>query len=145
MDKLPGLSQFDWLHIASHMFADTRTGRLSGIVLWDRDIWIDQLLDLAPLPHLVTFSGCNSIYTYLHQGDEHVGLPTTCFVAGANTIIGSIWSILDISGATFMAAFYNRYFHGLPPALAIVETQREMMLRGEDLRCWAGFVCMGIP
>ena len=45
-----GLSRFDWMHIASHFFSHTQTGRLSGLALWDGDVWLDQLRDLSPLP-----------------------------------------------------------------------------------------------
>jgi CHAT domain-containing protein len=143
--KQDGLSRFAWLHIASHFFADTRTGRLSGIVLSDRDIWTEQLLDLAPLPGLITFSGCDSIYSYILEGDEHVGLPTTCFVGGADSVIGSLWPVLDSSTAIFMASFYDRYSKGLHPARSIAEAQREMINHGEKVENWASFICMGVP
>ena len=144
-DDKTGLSQFDWLHIASHFFTDIHTGRLSGISLHDRDVWLDQIRDLAPLPELVTFSACSSIYSYVYGGDEHVGLPTTCFMAGANTIVGSAWPILDKAASDFMVSFYDHYFNDVSPAKAVAMTQREIAEHGKQMDGWASFLCLGAP
>jgi len=140
-----GLSRFAWLHIASHVLSDVHTGRLSGIALWDGDIWLDQLLDLAPLPRMVTFSACNSIYSVIHQGDEHVGLPTTCVTAGAQSIVGSIRPIPDRLATEFMIDFYSHYLNGMRPSQAVVQTQRQMIARGEETANWASFISVGVP
>ncbi len=140
-----GLSRFAWLHLASHFFPDPHTGRLSGIALSDGDIWLDQFRDLSPLPALVTFSACNSIYSFLYEGDEHVGLPATCMVAGADSIIGSTWPLLDKSAADFTLAFYDHYLGGLSPAQAMAQTQRQMIERQETIENWGSFICMGAP
>ena len=140
-----GLSRFDWLHIASHVFADTHSGRLSGIALADRDVWLDELTSLAPLPKLVSFSACNSIYSYVYKGDEHVGLPTTCLAAGADCVVGSIWPILDEPAAEFSIAFYDNYHKGSSPALAVAQAQRKMARQKEPIYNWASFVSVGVP
>jgi hypothetical protein len=140
-----GLSRFAWLHIASHAFPDDYTGRLSGIALWDGDISIDQLRELAPLPCLVTFSACDSIYSLIHPGDEHVGLPTTSLVAGANSVVGSVWPIPDRPGSKLMALFYEYYLHGIHPAQALANAQRQLISQGAELADWASFVCVGVP
>jgi tetratricopeptide (TPR) repeat protein len=144
-NKVDGLSRFAWLHVASHIFADPHTGRSSGIAMWDGDIWLDQLRDLAPLPRLVTFSACNSIYSFVYEGDEHIGLATTCLVSGASTVVGSIWPIIDRSSAEFMIGYYDFYLSGMHPAQAVSQTQRLMISRGEQVNDWAGFICLGLP
>lgn len=141
----PAHNFFPWLHIATHFFADSQTGRLSGLALWDGNVWMDQLQDLSPLPDMLTFSACNSIFSYVYEGDEHLDLPTTCFIAGANRIIGSAWPILDQSAAEFTISFYNNYFKGMSPAQAVTMTQRLMEQRGMRVSNWASFVCMGVP
>jgi tetratricopeptide (TPR) repeat protein len=142
-----GLSRFTWLHIASHIFADPHTGRLSGIAMWDGDIWLDQLRDLAPLPGLITFSACNSIYSHIYEGDEHMGLATTCLVSGASSVVGSLWPVMDRSSAEFMAHYYKFYLSGLNPAQSISQTQRLIIEQGnpDQIASWGGFLCMGVP
>jgi tetratricopeptide (TPR) repeat protein len=140
-----GLARFAWLHIATHFTPDRHTGRLGGIALRDGDIWLDQLRDLSPLPGLVSLSACNSNDSFLHEGDERVDLQTTCFIAGANTVIGSAWPVLDEAAAKLMAAFYDHYLAGLSPAKAAAHTQRQWIREGRGLRGWAGFICAGAP
>jgi len=138
-------TNFDWLHVASHFFVDSHTGRTSGIVLWDGDVWLDQLRDLAPLPQLVTFSTCNSIFSFVYEGDEHMDLPSTCFIAGAGRVVGSSRRILDSAATEFTESFYEYYLHGLGPAKAVALTQRRMIEQSKDIENWSSFVCMGIP
>ena len=141
----PGLSRFTWLHIATHFFVHARTGRLSGLALWDGDVWLDKLRDLAPLPRMVTLSACNSISSFVYEGDEHMDLPTTFLIAGADCVIGSLWPILDETAAEFTSRFYIHYFNGLSPARSLVQTQREWMDRGEPVGPWMSFLCVGAP
>ena len=102
-----GLEQFDFLHIASHAFADQLTGRLSGLALYDRDLWLDEIYQLAPLPRLVTLSACSGTASRLYEGDEPIGLATTCLAAGAQHVVGSLWPLLDTYMAAFMRHFYE--------------------------------------
>jgi CHAT domain-containing protein len=140
-----GLSRFAWLHVASHFFSHPQRGRLSGLALRDGDVWLDTLRDLAPLPGLVTVSACNSSSSFIHEGDEHVDLPSVCLAAGADSVVGSLWGVLDQAAAGFSAGFYSHYLGGLGPAKAVAQTQRELITRGEPASQWAGFICIGAP
>ena len=140
-----GLSRFTWLHVASHFFVHAHTGRLSGLVLSDGDIWLDKLRDLSPLPDLITISACNSLSSFLYEGDEHVDLPSTCLAGGVNRVVGSLWPVPDQSAADFTKAFYRYFLDGRSPARAVVAAQREILERGEQVGQWAGFTCIGVP
>ena len=140
-----GLSHFAWMHIASHFFTDPLTGRYSGLALWDRDIWLDQLRDLVCLPELVTVSACSSNSSFVYEGDEHVDLPTTCLIAGAGSVIGSLWPVLDQAASEFMSVFYRYYLGGSLPAQALAQAQREFLGLGRNAKYWASFVSMGTP
>ena len=138
-----GLSAFAFLHISSHMNHDSRTGRLSSLALYEQEIGLDQLRELAPLPRLVTFSACNGAQSLVYEGDEHVGMSTTSLVAGANTVVGSLWPVLDSASAADMTRFYQGFFGGLSPAEALTQAQRASIQNGEELQHWAGFLCLG--
>lgn len=142
---ISGNSRFAWMHIASHFSVDKITGRLSGLRLYDGEIWLDQLRDLSPLPGLVTFSACNTVYSFLHEGDEHVGLPSTCFLAGAGSVVGSLWPILDEASAKFMTTFHEYYSQGHSPAKSVAMTQRQLYVEGFPMEHWSGFICQGVP
>jgi CHAT domain-containing protein len=140
-----GLSNYMFLHLASHFFSDSVSGRLSGMALWGESIYQDQLRELAPLPDLVTLSGCSSIFSCTYPGDEHVGLATTCLMAGAKSIIGSNWPVTDISAVDFMTTFYRYHMQGSSPAVALAKTQRAFIQDQKEVADWAGYCCIGKP
>jgi len=140
-----GLSRIAWMHIASHFFSDALTGRLSGLALWDGDVWLDKLRDLSPLPALVTLSACNSISSFVYQGDEHVDVPTTFLTAGADRVVGSLWPILDDAAAIFTSSFYAYYLAGMSPAQAVAQVQRDLIDQGKPVDQWASFISIGAP
>lgn len=138
-----GLSQFSFWHIATHAFHDALAGRLSGIALRDRDIWLDHLWQCAPLPQLVTLSACSGNRSKVYTGDEHVGLTLTCLVAGAQTVIGSLRPVQDATTADLMIDFYRYYSQGYPSAHALALAQRAAAQGpGAD---WKYFSCVGSP
>ena len=139
-----GLSRFSFLHIASHFFSDSISGRLSGMSLFGEEIYQSQLHDLAPLPELVTLSGCNSLFSLYYTGDEPVGLPSTCLVGGAKNVVGSFQPVRDEISARFMPEFYKNYFSGLSPAFALAKTQRNVLANSNELIKWVGYQCVGV-
>ncbi|MEA5079647.1 MAG: CHAT domain-containing protein [Anaerolineaceae bacterium] len=143
--SVPESDRFAWLHVASHFFSDPASGYLSGLALTDQPLWLDQIRNLAPLPALVSFSGCSSIYTRLFEGDEAIGLPSTCLLSGAQTVIGSIWPVLDESSARLMVRFYQHFLSGKTPAESLAYAQRELRQLGDEPSAWAGYICLGLP
>lgn len=140
-----GLRRFPFWHIATHGLYDDHAGRLSGFALVDSDIWLDQLWELAPLPPLVTFSACSGGQRLVLQGDEQVGLSLTCLAAGASSVVGSLWPVLDRSSAELMLAFYAHYQTSQSPSQALAQAQRDLWREGRDLAEWGGFLCLGCP
>ena len=138
------LDTFAFLHLATHAFSDPFTGRLSGIALYDRDIWNDQLWELAPLPDLVTLSACKGLQSRIYSGDEHVGLAVTCLAAGAQTVVGSLWPVVDADAAHLMTRFYAHFLEGEPPARALALAQREAWQTGQGFPQWGSFLCLGM-
>jgi CHAT domain-containing protein len=48
----------------------------------------------------------------LKSPDEIISLPTSLMVAGIPTVIGSLWSVDDVSTAILMARFYEELWRG---------------------------------
>jgi CHAT domain-containing protein/tetratricopeptide (TPR) repeat protein len=140
-----GLQAYSWLHVASHAFHDGLTGRLSGLALHDRDIWLDEFSACAPLPPLVTLSVCSGIRGRVFAGDEQVGLTTTCLVAGAQTVISSLWPLLDETTPELIIDFYEQVAAGKSIALALALAQRNACRSGVDVTQWSSFCCVGQP
>lgn len=138
-----GLRRFAFLHLATHAFHDPVTARLSGFALYERDVWLEHVWELAPLPALVVLSACSGVRSQVYAGDEQVGLALTCLVAGAQTVIGSLWPVLDEDAARLMADFYRSVLSRTSPAQSLAEAQRAAIRRGQAPERWSGFVCMG--
>jgi CHAT domain-containing protein len=140
-----GLQRFAFWHIASHAFYDSITGRLSGIALADQDVWLDQLRTLAPLPELITLSACSGTQHLLFEGDEAIGLTTTCLAAGARQVIGNLWPVRDEAAASLMVDFYRHFLGGESAARALALAQRAAAQRHEDTLNWGSCLCIGAP
>ncbi|MCL4266937.1 MAG: CHAT domain-containing protein [Anaerolineae bacterium] len=140
-----GLSRFRFLHMATHAFSDQFSGRLSGLALYDRDLWLDELQQMGPLPPLVVLSACSSLRNLVYEGDELMGLTIGCLAAGAQRIVGSLWPVLDQKSPDFMVNFYRRLLSGKEAAEALALAQRTAVNTGVDLMHWSSFQCVGQP
>jgi CHAT domain-containing protein len=143
--KENGLSHFSFLHLASHAFHDPLTGRLSGLALYDRDIWLHEIWECAPLPSLVTLSACSGSQSLVYEGDEHLSLTTTCLAAGAQHVIGSLWPILDADANDLMLDFYAHLQTEKVVARALALAQRAAWQQGKKISSWGSFLCAGQP
>ncbi|HSH02327.1 MAG TPA: CHAT domain-containing protein [Anaerolineae bacterium] len=136
--------QYDFWHIATHAFVDKVSGRLSGIALFDQDVWLNELESLAPLPPLVTLSACQGLQSLRHAGDEMLGIVNTCLTAGTQTVIGSLWPLPDEFAPHIIQTFYQQLTTGQQPALALALTQRQLHHQ-HPIGNWAGFQSIGLP
>ena len=143
LQEQPNFADYAFLHVASHAFVDKLTGRLSGIALYDRDLWLDEWQRLAPLPPLVTFSACSGLQSRLYEGDEAQGLAISCLAAGAQQVVGNLWPLLDTAVPHFMQSFYAHWQAGASPAAALAMAQRSAIPQ-IALNLWAGYQCFGV-
>jgi CHAT domain-containing protein len=144
-DGEESLARFPFWHIASHAFHDGLSGRLSGVALYERDIWLDELWQLAPLPPLVMLSACSGGSSLVFTGDEHVSLTMTCLMAGAQTVVGTIWPLLDEQAPNLVRRFYRHWQAGTSVSQALAMAQREAFVSGQDVANWGAFLCIGEP
>lgn len=139
------MSKFTFMHMATHAFTDQLTGRLSGLALYDDDLWLDGLMQLAPMPPLLVLSACSGLRSLLYEGDEHVGIAVTCLAAGAQTVIGSLWSVPDDVAPDLLFDFYRHLLANQDHAVALAWAQRSALVAGVEAALWGGFQCVGRP
>lgn len=125
----PGVAM---LHLGVHCVL-AEPGWASRLVIGPRlRLTAGQILDHArgrpagvPGP-LVILSGCGSHVTDTHF--DEVLTPATAFlVAGATTVIGSLWTVNDVSGAACMYMFHNFLSGGMGPVDALRAAQLWML------------------
>jgi len=133
LERLPGATH---VHLACHGVFDLETPLASRLELSQGErLTLSQVLDeVAPSlaqARLVVLSACQSaIPEFRRLPDEVVGLPTGFFQAGVPGVVGTLWSVNDLSTALLMVKFYKYYLHGaadegpMAPARALCRAQR---------------------
>jgi CHAT domain-containing protein/tetratricopeptide (TPR) repeat protein len=100
----------------------------------------------------VVLSGCDTGRGEVRASEGVLGLQRALFVAGARTVVMSLWSVDDQDARAFMAELYHaRFNHGRDTADAIRDASLAIIrrLRKEgvvpDPSRWAAFVAVGDP
>jgi CHAT domain-containing protein/Tfp pilus assembly protein PilF len=149
------LSQYRYLHFATHGLADSERPELSTIVLslYDKQgrpqdgfLRAHEVYNLELPAELVTLSACETGLGKLTRGEGLVGLTRGFMYAGAARVVVSLWSVSDRATAELMTKFYRRMLvGGERPAAALRAAQVEMWRdkRWEAPYYWAAFTLQG--
>jgi CHAT domain-containing protein len=150
--KSEPLQDFKIIHLALHGFGDMTEPDRAGLVLAPGDPREDGLWQAREIREsrfgadLVTLSACETGVGRL-QGEEGImNLARTFLVAGAKSVVASLWDADDRSTATLMKHFYDEIAHGKNVAEALRAAQLTMLREfGSDLQpyYWAGFTVIG--
>ena len=92
---------------------------------------------------LVVLSACQTGLGDIHAGEGVIGLRRAFMLAGASTLVATLWKVPDETTRTLMVAFYKRLLAGVPVAAALREAQLELKQSEPDPFCWGAFVCHG--
>jgi len=112
------------LHIACHGQFRADSPYFSSLHLADGPL---TLRDAAALPlqaALVTLSACETGLNRIAPGDELLGLVRGFLLAGAPSVMASLWTVDDASTAALMGGFYRR-LAASPDAPAVAQALRE--------------------
>jgi len=171
------LARFDVLHFATHALVDERIPERSALVLSQRDLpdALDAALsgrrahrglitageiarDWRLEAELVTLSACRTGRGPDVRGEGLVSFAQAFLVAGARSVLVSLWPVDDRATSLLMGRFYEEWLgtrgtssHG--KAAALRDAKRWLQTRGDDGgRCpyrhpfyWAPFVLFGDP
>jgi CHAT domain-containing protein len=73
-----------------------------------------------------------------------IGLRRACHLAGARTVISSLWSVSDDSPAGLMAGFYeNLWLRGKGPLESLRAAQLRLIAERQPPAAWGAFVLSG--
>jgi len=146
---------FRVLHLATHGEFNRWNPLLSRLILEpdaadDGDLEVREILELGLRADLVALSACRTgfaggRFSDLPPGDEFLGLTQAFVLAGAGTVLASLWDVDDRSTPELMRTFYAGYGVLEPPA-ALAQAQRAMLHSGgrsSHPRFWAGFAVFG--
>ena len=149
------LTQYRYLHFATHGLVDTQHPELSGLVLSmvnERGEPVNGFLRLQDIYNLnlpvelVVLSACETGIGKEVRGEGLLGLTRGFMYAGAPRVVVSLWKVDDAATAELMGRFYEGMLRQkLRPAAALRAAQLGMW-QDSEWRApyyWAAFVLQG--
>jgi CHAT domain-containing protein/tetratricopeptide (TPR) repeat protein len=94
---------------------------------------------------LVVLSACETGLGDVHAGEGVLGLPRAFLLAGAKTVVMSLWKVPDEQTQLLMTGMYQRLLTGVPRMQALHDAQLAVKARFPDPAYWGGFILVGAP
>jgi CHAT domain-containing protein len=153
--KAASLTEYRIIHLAVHGFADsTFPDRAALVLLSDRSAGEDGFLQASEIVQLrieadlVVLSACDTAVGPL-QGQEGIANLSRAFLlAGARTVVSTLWQIDDSSSLFLMKRFYAHLSTNPSAASALTAAKRDVLRtfgRKTLPYRWAGFTVEGAP
>jgi CHAT domain-containing protein len=164
------LPQHDIIHLSCHGFFDRTDPMESGLLVSNgrrappRDPWSLSVLERGGFlltardlverrihARLVTLNACSSgLQGERNAGDELDGFARALLLAGAESVLLTLWNVDQVSSSEFLARFYERWLDpacGVPRWRAFNEAQTALLTaQDEYLRHpyhWAPYALLG--
>ena len=149
------LSQYRFVHFATHGYLDTTRAGLSAIVLsmvdeqgnpQDGFLRTHDIYNLKLPAELVVLSACETGLGKEVKGEGIEGLTRGFMYAGARRVVVSLWNVNDKATAALMQRLYVGMLRGgKTPAAALRAAQLEMLrtAQWQSPYYWAAFVMQG--
>jgi CHAT domain-containing protein len=149
------LSQYRYVHFATHGILNENYPELSGIVLslvdesgnsQDGFLGLSEIYNLHLPAEMVVLSACQTALGKKIKGEGLIGLTRGFMYAGAKRVMASLWSVEDRATAELMERMYTKVFKDREqPAAALRKAQLEILTQKEwhVPYYWAGFVLQG--
>ena len=122
----------------AHQGEHTRTNADDGL-LTASDVMAMNLLGTQ----LVVLSACDTARGTRHPTEGPIGIRRAFQLAGARTVIASLWKLPDDQTALLMQGFYQRLHRGAPCFQALRAAQIELRNAFPSPFFWGAFVCFG--
>jgi CHAT domain-containing protein len=149
------LSEYRYVHFATHGYLDTTRASLSAIVLslvdqagnpQDGFLRAHDIYNLNLPAELVVLSACETGLGKDIRGEGLDGLTRGFMYAGARRVIVSLWNVNDKATAALMQRLYTGMLRSNKTPAAALRTAQIQMLRTREWRSpyyWAAFMMQG--
>lgn len=133
------------VHLAAHGIFRRDNPMFSALQLAGSRLSLHDLNPGALNVDLLTLSACNTGSAVVVGGDELLGLMRGFLLAGARSLLVSLWEIDDSSTNEFMRRFYQEIIQGQPLARALQQATKEIRQQFPHPYHWAPFLLVGEP
>ena len=145
---LDALLHHDIVHFATHGIFDERAPLFSALLTAEAPgqparLSLYELPDLNIRARMVVMSACETGLGKISGGDEVSGLTRAFLLAGADTVVSSLWKVSDESTALLMEHFYRHLRQGEGPARALREASLAVRKQYPEPFFWAPFTVTG--
>jgi CHAT domain-containing protein len=151
--KRAATSQYGIIHLAVHGYASTTERNRSALVLLsdpaageDGFLQASEIVQLPLHSELVVLSACDTAIGPL-EGEEGIAALSSAFLlAGARSVVSTLWSIDDTFSLFLMKQFYKHLVLHEPPGVALTAAKREMLRKYGAAAVpyyWAGYTLEG--
>lgn len=150
--KSTDLENAKYIHIAAHGIHDDENPQYSGILLGrdedDTDDGILQAHEIFPLnlnADLVTLSSCFSGFGEIDPNEGNLGIYRSFLLAGAKSVIISLWNVEDESTSILFSKFYEylKEGHSKSKSLRLAKMHLKNNPKYSHPFYWAPFILMG--
>lgn len=135
------------LHLATHGQWDMTNSLDNYLKLANNEkVTQEEIFSLAlDGTSLVTLSACNSAMSEETEADYVASLAEAFWIAGARSVVASLWSVDDTSTGRLMTEFYEGIKAGKSKSAALRDAQLAVRSQPEYSHpyYWAGFVLFG--
>ncbi len=144
---------YDYVHIATHSFANIDQPKFSGIACThpskdeheDGTLFVGEIYNLNVQADLIVLSSCESGIGKLAIGEGLLGLNRSFVYAGVPNVVFSLWKVNDKTTSGFMVNFYDHLLkgesYGSALRLAKLELLKNKLTASPNL--WSGFLLVG--
>jgi CHAT domain-containing protein/TolA-binding protein len=136
------------LHLAAHGSYNPDDPLLSALHMADGVVTVEDMLARAPRTKLLVLSGCVTGLSERRPGDELIGLARAALLAGARSILVTLWETSDEASRSFFQHFYRALLDGSTVSEAVAWAQHQLATGAEGYDHpvdWAPFVLLGDP
>jgi CHAT domain-containing protein len=120
-----------------------RDAQLAHILLHDGALHTSDILQWRLDARLAVLAACDTAVGSILAGDEQMGLPHAFLIAGAETVLASLWTIDDQMAADFLTAFYDELNTTGVPSTALRHTRKRIYDQAPQPLHWGAFVLIG--
>jgi CHAT domain-containing protein/Flp pilus assembly protein TadD len=153
IQHLPGSSP---MHVSTHARADMEHPDQSGMAFYappdyersseeDSLLYAGEIYNLKSGIPLLVLNACETGKGKIITGEGSMSLTRAFVMAGTKKIVSTLWRVNDTEAAKIISRFYNFYFKGDSPALALHKAKLSLLKEEKQIfpRNWGAYLYFG--